>query len=90
MLLPTAPLVLLKAGAQCAPYKCTFQTGSKCIDGRFSKLESRMNNLETRIDKLETFVSNLSTVTSLMFTAIFPNEADRIISDIAERKRNGD
>ena len=49
-----------------------------------------MNNLESRIDKHETFVSNLSTVTSLMFTAIFPNEVDRIISDIADRKRNGD
>ena len=49
-----------------------------------------MNNLESRIDKLETSASNLSTVTSLMFTAIFPNEADRIISDIADRKRNGD
>ena len=29
VLLPTAPLVFLKAGAQCAPYKCTFQTGSE-------------------------------------------------------------
>ena len=26
---PSAPLGLLEAGAQCAPYKCTFQTGSK-------------------------------------------------------------
>ncbi len=25
---PSAPLGLLNAGAQCAPYKCTFQTGS--------------------------------------------------------------
>ena len=25
---PSAPLGLLKAGAPCAPYKCTFQTGS--------------------------------------------------------------
>ena len=49
-----------------------------------------MNNLESRIDKLETSVLNLSTVTFLMFTAIFPNEADRIVSDIADRKRNGD
>ena len=28
---PFAPLGLLKAGAQCAPYKCTFQTGSKSL-----------------------------------------------------------
>ena len=26
---PSAPLGLLKAGALCAPYKCTFQTGSE-------------------------------------------------------------
>ena len=26
---PSAPLGLLEAGAQCAPYKCVFQTGSK-------------------------------------------------------------
>ena len=25
---PFTPLGLLEAGAQCAPYKCTFQTGS--------------------------------------------------------------
>ncbi len=25
---PAAPPVLLEAGAQCAPYKCTFQTGT--------------------------------------------------------------
>ena len=30
---PFTPLGLLEAGAQCAPYKCTFQTGSYNRDG---------------------------------------------------------
>ena len=29
---PFTPLGLLEAGAQCAPYKCTFQTGSKTAE----------------------------------------------------------
>ena len=35
----SSPLGLLEAGAQCAPYNCTFQLGSKLFSGRIAKPE---------------------------------------------------
>ena len=45
---PAAPPGLLEAGAQCAPYRCTFQTGSEIK--RLNKERDR--DLDSEVDRV--------------------------------------
>ena len=56
----SVPLGLLEAGARCAPYKCTFQTGSKDYNGHVFKTQEKDSYQKCFLNAIEVLTPTLA------------------------------